>query len=414
MIFTYGKLKTGSPESEKKALKTLSIKCAAVFIASITVFVSYVLIRLGYENLFRSFGDGHLYVSLADNILDNGHFIQTIRTERDNMVVPFGLPLMLLPFRLITRSDVPLELLPFAVFGATSVLAFLSERRLFGTSGMLSAAFLTLAYMFRYECSPVFFCCTEVWYTFFLYAALYAFSREDDALPRRLGWVNALTFWAMCIRPVLSPVYICAAVYTVLCAAKRRLSIKRAAAYLLIPAAVMLVFTGINYRETGQPVLFENYAAPDLWSANNPDSKPLEDKVYELYLEMEATTGIDYARDNALYKAKIREYIAQYPGKFISDTAKKFLALYVFDWRFAIFPVLAAAAVLIIRDRRRRLFFAVLTGLMLFLAIISSVGLYINRYTFFVVPFWNVFLAGGYSVLKPYIKRLYKLPGFLE
>ena len=391
-----------------------AIKCAVVFIAGITVFVSYVLIRLGYENLFRSFGDGHLYVSVADNILDSGHFIQTIRTERDNMVVPFGLPFMLLPFRLITRSDLPLTLLPFAVFGATNVLAFLSERRLFGTSGMLSAAFLTIAYAFRYECSPVFFCCTEVWYTFFLYAALYAASRIDLSLARRLGWVNGLTFWAMCIRPVLAPIYIAAAAYTLWCAAKRSVSVKRAAVYLLIPAVIMAAFTGINYRETGQPVLFENYAAPDLWSANNPDSDALSIEVFDLYEEMKETTGIDYARDSALYKAKLRDYIKAYPGKFISDTARRFFVMFVWEWRLALLPVIAAAALLIARDKKRRCFFGTLLGLMLLLMAATSTGMNIKRYTFFVVPFWNVFLAGAFSLIRPYLNKLRELPGFIK
>jgi len=48
-----------------------------------------------YGSLYIETPDGNLYLSIANNFIENGHFVQTSRPYELNFVVPPGLPAIL-------------------------------------------------------------------------------------------------------------------------------------------------------------------------------------------------------------------------------------------------------------------------------------------------------------------------------
>ena len=69
--------------------------------------------------------DARLYLSIADNFWQSGHFIQTAR-DQVNFVVPFGVPLILTIFRGIGLSVTAIIVIQHFILGLTCTILYKS------------------------------------------------------------------------------------------------------------------------------------------------------------------------------------------------------------------------------------------------------------------------------------------------
>ena len=75
--------------------------------------------------------DATVYLSIADNFVNTGHFIQTDRGV-EGMVVPPGTPLMLTIFRLFHFSNRIIMYVHILMFGTCNILLCETEKRING------------------------------------------------------------------------------------------------------------------------------------------------------------------------------------------------------------------------------------------------------------------------------------------
>lgn len=379
------------------------IMICAVFLISIATYLVYITLRR--HSLFIDFGDGNLYISIADNLLKTGHFTQTERLNRLNMIVPFGVPMLLTPLRMLTKSVVPILILQLVLYGTTNIFAFLAEKNFFGTSGVFSVLFLWLATFYRVECSPACIGCTEIWYIFLITAELFVLSLDKLQLAKKLLWLNILTYTGMVIRPFLSPLFIITVILTLyLCLIRKRAAFSGFVPFYIISSLIIVLFLFVNHKESGQWVAFQNYTAMDLWWANNENSDPIKRNIVDFYQYLDSTVGIDYARDNEMYSLMFREYVISHPGKFIHDTLLKFYIMYVEHWFFAIIPAAASVVLFFIRKNRHCVLFAALFALSVVMSVSASTAMICHRYTVFIVPLYALILSGGFKTVCDIVK----------
>ena len=99
----------------------------------------YERIRLGAIGNLTA--DAELYLSVADNFLNTGHFIQCIRWF-PGFVVPPGMPLILLILRLL-KFSVPMIIgFQACMFGMSCLLLEETEHRLFQRYGIAPVIYL--------------------------------------------------------------------------------------------------------------------------------------------------------------------------------------------------------------------------------------------------------------------------------
>lgn len=81
--------------------------------------------------------DGDLYMSIADNMVQSGHFVETI--SNNGAVYPFGLPffcyLIKLVFGIGTVGIYGILILQYALYGLTAVMISRTAEKLSGNIG---------------------------------------------------------------------------------------------------------------------------------------------------------------------------------------------------------------------------------------------------------------------------------------
>ncbi len=213
--------------------------------------------------------DAQLYLSIADNYLQTGHFIQTARDVED-FVVPFGVPVLLTVFRALAFGPAAIVCAQYAAFGVSCFLLYKTERNLFGLGG-LAPALYTLALLRAHL--PLSDLSVEHYYLPLLCVILWLFSCRDMPREKCLIFLHLAGFWAFVSRPVLAPVYAAIWVYTIVLLVRRQCRVRSAAAFLLVPCLLLGVNTAMNRRETGELILLENYSGASVYLANNPQTK---------------------------------------------------------------------------------------------------------------------------------------------
>ena len=72
--------------------------------------------------------DAKVYLSIADNLIQTGHFIQTSRSMSEGMVVPPGVPAVLTLLRLISTSKTILLINHILLFSTSLILLYIYLR----------------------------------------------------------------------------------------------------------------------------------------------------------------------------------------------------------------------------------------------------------------------------------------------
>lgn len=86
----------------------------------LSMILIYNFTRLG--TLYVATPDGDLYLSVADNFWETGHFIQSARPYEKDMVVPFGLTAILSVLRIVFRENLGIMIVQYLIFTATGFL----------------------------------------------------------------------------------------------------------------------------------------------------------------------------------------------------------------------------------------------------------------------------------------------------
>ena len=103
-------------------------RCLAFLLPPLLLML-YQLLFSEYTSLYP---DARLYLSIADNFLHTGHFIQTDRVGVE-IVVPFAYPLYITLLRAVGMPLVGFTVLNLLSVGASSVFLYDTERRFFGS-----------------------------------------------------------------------------------------------------------------------------------------------------------------------------------------------------------------------------------------------------------------------------------------
>jgi len=357
----------------------------------------YVAVRGGG---FVSLGpDARLYLSIADNVLSTGHFIQSVR-DPGSFVVPFGLPLILTALRGLGLSAGAIIALEYLLFGWSCLLLSRSEEALFGGWWISPCLFTAALIRSHLEINNVYL---EYYFLFCLIAVLYLLTRQDMPLKKKLLLLNAAGFAGFAIRTVLILVYLPILGYTLYAAAGKRLPVAAALLAVLIPWAVFAGNAAVNCRETGHWILTSNYSGADVYAANNPRTRTefyslrdLPDFVDERFYTITEDPALDPTEKDAALSHAAGEWIRSHPGQFLKNTAAKTWSLFGVYWRYALVLALLAGLWGIVRKEPPGGIWSVCLGVNLLLAVTTGMGLLMGRYSIVVWPLASLHLAGGW------------------
>ncbi len=378
-----------------------------------------VIPALGWNLLhppFVSLGpDALLYLSVADNFLSTGHFIQTAR-EIVGMAVPFGLPLILTVLRAIRLPVAAIITLQYFLLGATCLLLYRAEKNRFGRGGLAPVVLCLVLIRTSLSLTNIYL---EFYYLFFLCWILELLSRDDLPPDKKLPRLNLAAFGAFAVRPVLAVVWFPILVWTIWSLLKKRLSFRCVALPALLIALLLFGNAAVNHRETGHWILTENYSGEDLYTANNPATKTdyyVNKNRYlwvdEQFQRLREDPERDYTEQNAALKSAAAAWVRDNPVRFLRNTGIKFVSIFLRYWYFV---PLAGLLLCLFRlrgeelSRRRREIWELLTNLAV--AALTACGLIMGRYTLPIWPLTALHLAGGGWLILGWLGKLGKKGG---
>ena len=373
----------------------------------------YALSR--YAGVNKEIGaDAQLYLSIADNFLSTGHFIQNVRPA-GSYVVPFGLPLILTVLRFLRFDYSMIVVFQYALYGASCCFLSRTESALFGR-GYIAPLVMTGA-LYR---TKIFFgeIYVEGYYLFFLCALLWLITNTSFSEPKRIAAMNAAGFLAFVIRAVLGTVYAAVLIYTVIAARKKKIGVRTVVLSFLLPCLILTANAALNRRETGYWIWLENYSGKDLYYANNPSTKTgyFSTSVYEEFVDEEFfkiwdDPNMDYTEKNEELASRAKQWVKDNPGQFLKNAVVRFYNIFISYWRYllVICFLCGLARIALVPVGRRAA--AVCLMLNLLLAFLTACGTIMGRYSLPVWPLASVHAAAGFHLcLRRIIRRSKDLP----
>ena len=237
---------------------------------------------------------------------------------------------------------------------------------------------------------------------------LYLSVRTDMAEKKRLTLMNLAGLYMVACRPVLVPVYAAVIVYTLIQVFRRRFSAVRFAVMLLIPVLVFGANTLVNYRETGYPVVMDTYSGKDLYIANNPN--PCDYYFVEEYASygddlpmFQENPELNRLEKNEMFRDAAVQWILNNFSTFQVNTVRRFAENFIWIWRYTLIPCFLGAMHMIAAEQKRRKWVILTLAINLIVAVITSMGLVVSRYTVVVWPLAALHLS---AITHPTLKRL--------
>ncbi len=383
-------------------------------LCKILVFVFAVAMTVGLSlsaehSIVYHNGDSPLYISIADNFLDNGHFIQTHRDRFENFVVPPGYPAILTAIRLFSRNDAAIAIVQYILFGFSSVLLYCAERNLFGNIGGLSVIMYCLLLRHVHYCGPG-GVLTETWYISVIILCIWLLSRPDIPRNSPLSVAYVASFIGVLIRPLLSILFFAVAAYMLVLAVKKEYSIARFAAMAVVCVLIVGANVAVNYRETGHYIVFEDYAGISVYLANNDVvkengydySKSEYDYADEQFYEIYNNKDLDYYEVNEQLSALGNKYILTHPLTTLKNIVVKFWYLFFSYWYYIAFVAAAGAFFAYRRNKEKAKLYTVLLAFSLVFAVITSMGNPSSRYSYILLPTYTIFMAAAVETIAEY------------
>ena len=363
--------------------KRILISRLAVLVIPTAVLLMYEYYRMG--KIGNLTADGRLYLSVADNFLTNGHFIQYVRWF-PGFVVPPGLPLILLLLRVLCFTETMIIGFQTILFGGSCLLLAESERELFGRAGLSPLVYL-LGYMrCRLLLGNIM---VEHYYLFLMCLILWLILGAGTR--RKLLWLNLAGLFLLLTRPALSPVYLAVLGVTLSSSWKKRKPVDAVAA-LLLPILALGLNLAINYRETGEIILLESYSGTDLYITACADA-PVTIEEGENYLD--ETRDAIYYDDNMTMAEKssklgsmAKVYVREHPGEYLWKSVRRFGVLFLKSYGYLTLLSVGGAVLMIAHEERRekRSLQKGLLAMNILLAVLTSFGIPEIRYTAVIWP----------------------------
>ncbi len=334
--------------------------------------------------------DARVYISIADNYINTGHFIQTARPYI-GMVVPPGTPLMITMFRMLGFSNFAIMAAQVLMFGISNIFLYEAEKKITGSGGWAPVIY-TMAYLrcfFRLGVVMV-----EHYYLFLLCMAIWLIY-SDTIDYKKIVALNVTGLVMVFTRPVLLPAYLAIMLYSLSWSWKNKKHII-AAGIILLPILILGVNVSVNYRETGEIILLENYSGYDLYSASQPDSPVTVKEAAEYSKEnpdierINNDNTLTMTERNKLFKMLAKENIKNNLLVYLRNSCLRGYELFFKQYYWAtIYPLLGGVLLAIIELKQRRMNTIILLITMI-LAIVSSFGVIELRYSIVIWPMASV------------------------
>lgn len=361
----------------------------------LAVFLLPPLLLLGLEHhangtVGRLLPDAQLYLSVADHAISTGHFIQTARPIA-GFVVPPGVPFVLLLLRLARFSLPMICMVHCLMMGSGCLLLYRTGRRLLGPWGILAPVVYTLAYLrCRLYLGNIY---VEHWYLFLLCVIVWLLYREMDE-GKRLGLLNLAGLAALLFRPAMLPVYLAVLLYTLFFCLKNK-KLPLAVFALLLPGILLGLNCWVNYRETGEVILLQNYSGTDVYRAFSPDApvtrRQSEDYSDPVYFDVYNDPGLTMSEKSRTLKDLAKGYVRQDPLRYAGKVAARGFEIYLKCYYFTTLAALAGGIWLSKTRRGGRSWLPLAVNLILALA--SCLGIPELRYSMPIWPLASLHLA---------------------
>ena len=351
--------------------------------------------------------DSRLYLSIADNFLSTGHFIQTAR--KAGYVVPFGTPLILTILRFLRFDFKMILAFQYVLLGGSCWFLSLAERNL-GGRGWISPALFTMSLVRTRVLYDTIY--VECYFLFCLCVIVWLLTAKQLSAKKRILLLNVFGFLAFSIRTVLLVFYVPILVYTLFSAFRGKLRASAAVWCLLIPCLLMSLNAWNNHRETGHWILTDNYSGSDLYLANNPGTKPayfttwiMDDFLTEEYWQIDRDPSLDFTQKNQKYNALARQWIAENPGTFVKNLLIRFHLLFILYWKFLMLLGFVCGVCYCAAFSPHKRLSAICLALNLLLGLVTCVGNAMGRYSLPLWPLTSIHLACGFHALAARVFR---------
>lgn len=386
-------------------------------VQSIIVYVSSILFIMIYNllidgSLYAWSKDGELYISIIDNFLSTGHFIQNARPYENNMIVSPGLPMIILIFKIIFGNINGVLFFQYILFGLLNVFLYntclnLYESKILSCLSVLIYCFSNA--VLRDVASPKYIL-TETYTLCITSFLLYIISCKEKSWISKIKICLPILLICFFIRTVFSiwliPVLIIAVVKTI----QKEIDIKYLLKIAMITVLLITVNIIVNYRETKEFVLFQNYGGIPVYQANNPNTKTYgysstlaREFVEEDFFEI-TNSNLTTSEKSKILNNRAKKWMFENFGIFTKNTIIKFYKMFIKSYNFDFYIMIFISFFYIIKQKRHEfLVYVVMFSLM---AIITSIGLNIIRYTYFIVPFYIVTKMGLLKEIYRNIKKI--------
>ena len=426
----------------------LAFLCAGYAIARVNIAAG--------DTIYLQSDDGDLYLSIARNMLEHAHFIQTARPIA-NFVVPPGLPFITTVVLFLTGglSEFSVQagfgdyavgtagpdmlgvlLFQYFVYGAAAGLMAVSALKLAenglgamqngvfawqkngGKSAVPKALPWILAILIGLAVPAAYVWCsvqirhpnpgfilTES-YTVCL-IALIVWLVVSGADPRK---TTAAAFILTLFRPACSPLFLAALLWTVVRAIRDRVTRppvhKRIHLYsIFVMVAVFVgvlgINTAVNWLETGHAIVLEDYGNLDVYLANNevaPADWYHSGKVPQFasprYHAILADPALTRYEQNEQAGEALREYVAANMETVLHNAGVRFYKLFFETWGPVWVAFLACFALQMVLKGLRWQQKVYLAAAAVILSVMPAFGLLVARYSAPMLPLFIVLIIG--------------------
>ena len=333
--------------------------------------------------------DATVYLSIADNFVNTGHFIQTDRGV-EGMVVPPGTPVMLTFFRLLHFSNRMIMYVHIMMFGICNTFLYETEKRING-KGMWAPIMYTMANL---RCWIILGdAIVEHYYLFLLCLGIWIMYKEKET-QRKLICMNIIGLAMLMVRPILAVVYISILGYSVFWVVKHRKA-GIGIIVLLFPVLILSLNVAVNYRETGEMIFLENYSGSDMYVASRPDAPVMieeaEGYMDETYLSIVHDDSRTMQQRNQLFKELAKENLKNHFWLYLINGIRRGHEIFMKAYAWATLYTLAGGILLARKEREKgNMRATAILVLTLLLALISSFGVSEVRYSIVIWPMASI------------------------
>lgn len=387
------------------ALKDKKIFYLIIFFVAI-----FLMLRHNYlqNNAFYiATPDGNLYFSIAENFIKTGHFIQTSRPHEINMIVPPGLPFIYTLILGLTRNVYGIIIVQYILYGVIAVLIANTGFNI--SKSKLSFIILPVLFFWATKHLQVpnpSMLLTEIWATFFMVLSVFIFFLPNFPINKKIVLINVVLFVLYLVRPALLVLLVVGIVSMLVFSIKKRIKAKTLIIYLLGVIIVLTLNTLINYRETGEIVLIENYSGQSTYLANNSNTKTktyyssvADDFADEYFFEVYNDQSLSSHEKNEMFSNAAKKFMFENPIFVFKNAITKYYQYFILNWNVNFYIYFIAIGLFLWRKVLTKMQGILLIVAFFSVTMVPALGLYIFRYALPCLPFYVIINGSLYSFI---------------